>query len=219
MKSLALMRAATLVILLAALLIGSVLPRSIVAAQSGRQPPKQPVEKKTDAQKGNDQSGKPAQPESQEPTPPVPKDVKDQLPIKLSTQVVNVDVTVIDKKTGRLYTNLGKKNFTLYEDGVKQDLTNFRSGEGPMTAVLLLENNFANRYWVNYFTPSFAYEIFRSAATFVQGFVKPIDHIAVIEYSLRPKVIIDFTGDNQRLYQAVMAAANDRLNFSEANIY
>jgi len=42
-----------------------------------------------------------------------------------------MDVTVVDKKTGRLYTNLTKKNFTIYEDGVKQDLTNFATGEGP----------------------------------------------------------------------------------------
>jgi len=219
MKSKAFLRGAALVIVLSALLIGSGLPPSIVSAQSGRQPPRQPVEKKTDVQKGADQSGKPQQPESQEQAPPVPKDLKDQLPIKLSTQVVNVDATVIDKKTGRLYTKLTKKDFTIYEDGVKQDLTNFRSGEGPMTAVLLLENNFRNRYYTNYFDPTFFQEIFRSAATFVQGFVKPQDHIAVVTFSMRPKVITDFTGDSQRLYQAVASAARDTLNFSESNIY
>jgi VWFA-related protein len=32
-------------------------------------------------------------------------------------------------------------------------------------------------------------------------------------------VVQDFTGDSGRLYQAVVAAARDRINFSEANIY
>jgi len=210
MKSFALIRAAVVAALLVILLTASAIPRSSVVAQSGRQPEKKKVEKKTDEKKGT---------EPQEPAPPVPKDFKQEPPIKLSTQVVNVDVTVVDKKSGRLYTNLTKKNFTIYEDGVKQETTNFASGEGPMTAVLLLENNYRNRRWSNYYDPTFAQEIFQSAATFVQGFVKPDDHVALVTFSMRPKVVQDFTGDSGRLYQAVVAAYRDTMNFSEANIY
>ena len=210
MKSFALIRAAVVVALLVILLTVSAIPRSSVVAQSGRQPEKKKVEKKTDEKKGT---------EPQEPAPPLPKDFKQEPPIKLSTQVVNVDVTVVDKKSGRLYTNLTKKNFTIYEDGVKQETTNFASGEGPMTAVLLLENNYRNRRWSNYYDPTFAQEIFQSAATFVQGFVKPDDHVALVTFSMRPKVVQDFTGDSGRLYQAVVAAYRDTMNFSEANIY
>jgi VWFA-related protein len=210
MKGLALIRAAA-VTLLAVLFTASAVPISAVVAQSGRQPEKKKVEKKTDEKKGSEQP--------QEPVPPIPKDLKQEPPIKLSTQVVNVDVTVVDKKTGRLYTNLSKKNFTIYEDGVKQETTNFSTGEGPMTAVLLLENNYRNRRWTNYYDPTFAQEIFQSAATFVRSFVKPADHLALVTYSMRPKVIQDFTGDSGLLYQAVIAAYRDTLNFSEANIY
>jgi VWFA-related protein len=210
MKSFALIRAAVVAALLVILLTASAIPRSSVVAQSGRQPEKKKVEKKTDEKKGT---------EPQEPVPPLPKDFKQEPPIKLSTQVVNVDVTVVDKKSGRLYTNLTKKNFTIYEDGVKQETTNFASGEGPMTAVLLIENNYRNRRWSNYYDPTFAQEIFQSAATFVRGFVKPDDHVALVTYSMRPKVVQDFTGDSGRLYQAVVAAYRDTMNFSEANIY
>ena len=210
MKSFALIRAAVVAALLTVLLFASAVPRSSVVAQSGRQPEKKKVEKKTDEKKGT---------EPQEPAPPLPKDFKQEPPIKLSTQVVNVDVTVVDKKSGRLYTNLTKKNFTIYEDGVKQETTNFASGEGPMTAVLLIENNYRNRRYSNYYDPTFAQEIFQSAATFARSFVKPDDHVALVTYSMRPKVIQDFTGDSGRLYQAIVAAARDTLNFSEANIY
>lgn len=211
MKGLALIRAAVVAALLAVLLTASAVPLSSVAAQSGRQPEKKKVEKKTDEKKGSEQS--------QEPVPPVPKDIKQEPPIRLSTQVVNIDATVVDKKSGRLYTNLTKKNFTIYEDGVKQETTNFATGEGPMTAVLLIENNYRNRRWTSYYDPSFAQEIFQAAATFVRSFVKPGDHLALVTYSMRPKVIQDFTGDSGRLYQAVIAAYRDTLNFSEANIY
>lgn len=210
MKSTALIRATLVGTLLAILLTASALPKMSVAAQSGRQPEKKKLEKKTDEKKGSD---------PQEQLPPLTKEQKQEPPIKLSTQVVNIEVSVVDKKSGRLYTNLGKKNFTIYEDGVKQDLTNFNTGEGPMTAVLLLENNYKNRRWTNYYDPSFAQEIFQSAATFARSFVKPDDHVALVTYSMRPKVIQDFTGDSNKLYQAVIAAYRDTLNFSEANIY
>jgi Ca-activated chloride channel homolog len=214
MKSISLIRAMIVTALLAVLLTASAIPRSSVVAQSGRQPEKKKVEKKTEEKKNE---GKPGDP--QDPMPPLPKDFKQEPPIKLSTQVVNVDVTVVDKKSGRLYTNLTKKNFIIYEDGVKQETTNFASGAGPMTAVLLLENNYRNRRYTSYFDPTFYEEIFTAAATFVRGFVKPADHIALVTFSMRPKVIQDFTSDSNLLYQAVIAAARDRLNFSEANIY
>ncbi|HEY3134606.1 MAG TPA: VWA domain-containing protein [Blastocatellia bacterium] len=210
MKLFGLVRIGVVAVLFAALFTASFVPRSTVSAQSGRQPEKKKVEKKIDEKKGT---------EPQEPVPPIPKGDKQEPPIKLSTQVVNVDVTVIDKKSGRLYTNLAKKNFTIYEDGVKQELTNFSTGEGPMTAVLVLENNFRNRRWTNYYDPTFAQEIFQSAATFVRSFVKPSDHVALVTYSMRTKVVQDFTGDSGKLYQAVLAAYRDTLNFSEANIY
>ena len=126
MKSFAHLRALALAIVLTALVVATALPPSKVSAQSGRQPEKKKVEKKVDEQKGNPS----AQPEPQEPVPPMPKSTKDDQVIKLSTQVVNVDVTVIDKKSGRIYSNLTQKNFTLYEDGVKQEIANFRNGEG-----------------------------------------------------------------------------------------
>jgi VWFA-related protein len=191
-------------------LLSASVPQISVGAQSGRQPEKKKVEKKIDTQKGAPK---------EEPLPPLTKEQRQEPALKLSTQVVNVDVTVIDKKSGRLYTNLTQKNFTIYEDGVKQEITNFATGEGPMTAVLLLENAYNNRYYTNYFDPTFAEEIFQSAAVFVRSFVKPEDRVALVTYSLKPKVVQDFTGDSGRLYQAVISAWRDTLNFSEASIY
>jgi VWFA-related protein len=217
MKLFTLMRLAAIATLVAALVAGSLAPDSIVAAQSGRQPPKKKAEKKTD-EKPADQKAKPEQ-EPGEPLPPLPRDLKDEPPIKISTQVVNVEVSVIEKKTGRLVPNLTQKNFTIYEDKVKQEITNFRSGEGPMTVVLLIDNGYQNRYFKGYFDPTFAQEIFGSAATFVQGFVKPEDFVAVVTFSMKPKVIQDFTNDSHRLTSAILAAYRDTLNFSESNIY
>ena len=58
-----------------------------------------------------------------------------------------------------------------------------------------------------------------SAATFVRSFVKPDDHVAVVTYSMKPKVIQDFTGDSARLYQAVVAASRDTDRTSARRIF
>ena len=196
----------------------AVLPRAgyVTGAQSGRQPPQKKAEKKTEGQK-TDQPSKTGK-EADEPIV-LTQEQRNEPPLKLSTQVVNVEATVIDKKTHRLIPNLTKKNFAVYEDGLKQEVTNFAPGEGPMTVVLLIDNGFHNRYFKDYFTPTTFQEIFQSAAAFVQGFVKPNDFVALVTFSLKPKVIQDFTGDRQKLYGSLVSAARDTLNFSESNVY
>ncbi|HUK91033.1 MAG TPA: VWA domain-containing protein, partial [Blastocatellia bacterium] len=139
--------------------------------------------------------------------------------IKIGTNVVNIEASVLYKKTGRLVTGLTKKNFALYEDGVKQEITNFNMGEGPATVVLLLDNGFQNNYWHGFFTPTFTQEIFTSAAGFVQGFMRKGDFASVVTFSLRPKVVQDFTGDTGRLMAALQAAYTDYINFTESNIF
>lgn len=223
MTSLKFLRISTIALLSLAMVFASI-SHSTVSAQSGRQPTKKgEVEKKTDVQKRDDKS-KPddkMKADEQDPLPPpIPKGQKDEPALKLSTQVVGIQVSVIDKKTGRLIPGLKKKNFTVYEDGVKQELTNFAPGEGPATVVLLLDNSFRNRYLRgSYYDPTWTEEIFRSAAGFAQTFVKPKDFVGVITFSMKPKVVQDFTNDSQRLYAAIISAYRDTLNFSESNIY
>lgn len=216
-KQTALARLAAVLLITTALVSGSFLANPNAEAQSGRQPPKKKAEKKAEAQKGTERE---TTPDEQEPVPPVPRGQSDEPSLRLATQVVNVEATVIDKKSKRLITDLTRKNFIIYEDGVKQEVSNFTSGEGSMTAVLLLDNNYRHRYFVgSYFDPTFAEQVFLSAATFVQGFVKPEDFVAVVTFSLKPKVVQDFTNDRQRLYGAIVSAYRDLLNFSESNIY
>jgi Ca-activated chloride channel family protein len=212
-------RALFIPIVLIALTTGTILQNPIAAAQSGRQPPQKKVEKKTEAQKATKQTDKKEEQQEEMIPPEIRRQSQNEPPLKLATQVVNVEVTVVDKKTHRLVSNLTKKNFTIYEDGVKQEITNFAPAEGPVTAVLLLDNGFQNRYWRGYTNPTTAQEIFQAAAGFLQSFVKPQDYIAIVTFSMKPKVIQDFTNDRQRLYEALMAAWRDLLNFSESNIF
>ncbi|MFH4307873.1 hypothetical protein WAJ73_23920, partial [Acinetobacter baumannii] len=60
-------------------------------------------------------------------------------PVKIDTQIVNVDAVVYNKKTGQIVTGLKKENFQVFEDGVRKDIRNFATPDAPITVTLLVE--------------------------------------------------------------------------------
>jgi hypothetical protein len=47
----------------------------------------------------------------------------------VETNIVNVDAVVFNKKTGQIITGLKKENFAIFENGVKQNISNSRTPE------------------------------------------------------------------------------------------
>ena len=76
--------------------------------------------------------GSPALPQSQN------NNTQDE-PLKLSTQLVVVDAQVLSKKTGTPVNGLSERDFTIYEEGVKQQITHFSRDRLPLSIVLLLD--------------------------------------------------------------------------------
>ncbi|KAF0247437.1 MAG: hypothetical protein FD167_3159 [bacterium] len=87
--------------------------------------------------------------------------------IKIETSLTNIEVTVTDKKSGGIYQGLKPGNFAIYEDGVKQEVSNFSAIEAPITLVLLLEYSRQISVIRN--------EIINPAGQFVTSFVQPKD--------------------------------------------
>ncbi len=56
-------------------------------------------------------------------TPPSLPEIDDEL-VKISTSLIQVDITITDKK-GNVVTDLKAEDFEVYENGKKQDITNF----------------------------------------------------------------------------------------------
>ena len=59
--------------------------------------------------------------------------------LEIKTNVVNVDAVVVEKKTGNIITGLKRGNFGVFENGVKQEITNFAEPEAPITVTLVVE--------------------------------------------------------------------------------
>jgi VWFA-related protein len=157
------------------------------------------VRKKTDA----DAPPKP------EPKPEQPKKIEGLSEPTFSTTsaLVNVDVSVI-AKNGQFIPGLHKENFQVYEDGQPQKVINFAVTEKPITAVLLVE--FADLYY------NFLRDALIGAYTFTDT-LKKDDYVAVVEYDMQTRMLVDFTQDKN----AVRGALNQlRIpGFHETNLF
>ena len=108
----------------------------------------------------------------------------------------------------------------VYEDGVKQEITNFATPEAPITVAMILEySKLSNYMGGNPYEPG-SYEILRPAALFLSRFVRPPDdYVSVIAYDIRPTPLTDFTNDPTRINQVISLLLRNYPAFSEANLF
>jgi VWFA-related protein len=186
-------------------------------AQSRRQPPasdqkknKRPPEGQTDEQK-------------QEPLPPdLVTKPQEAEKVVVSTNIVNVDAVVYNKKTGQPQINLAKDNFAIFVDGVKRDITNFATPEAPITATLVVEYSKTAEllgYYGNSGLEPGQNEVIRPTAMFLSQFITPADYVSVIAYDLRPTPLTDFTNDPNRIQQVISLLLRNSPAFRDSNLY
>ena len=189
-----------------------------VFTQSRRQPPAPSDQKK------NKRPGEPPSDEKKE--EPLPPDLagKPQEAEKLSvtTNLVNVDAVVYNKKSGQIVTGLKKGNFEIYVDGVKKDITNFSTPDAPITITLVVEfskiGEVLGYYGSGGMEPG-TYEIIRPTAMFLSQFIKPEDYVSVIAYDMRPTPLTDFTNNPQRIQQVISLLLRNHPAFTETNMF
>ncbi|HXJ94096.1 MAG TPA: VWA domain-containing protein [Terriglobia bacterium] len=145
-----------------------------------------------------------AVPEEKKPEKINPKQI---YAISTTTNLVSLDVLVTDKD-GNPIPSLTKTNFKVYDDGVEQALSNFGTGDAPMTVCLLIE--FSSRSWVH------LYLALEDVYSFL-GTMRHDDWVAVVEYDMQTHILTDFTQD-----RSTVRAALDTLRipgFQEANLF
>ena len=207
--------ALTLALLTAA---GALMP---AAAQSRRTPPQAPQKKNTRPDETQQPTGE--QPTTTEPAPPDTISLKEQEVVKVSSNIVQVEAVVYQKKTGQVVMNLKKENFAIFEDGIQRDVTNFSTPEAPITVAVVLEYSKLGQM-LGYYGASGQepgqYEVLRPVAYFLQQFIKPPnDYASVIAYDMRPTPLTDFTNDPGRLNQVVNLLLRNEPAFREANLF
>lgn len=104
--------------------------------------------------------------------------------IKLSTELVALDVQIVDRKTQRIISVLRQNDFEVYEDGVKQRIEQFSQDKLPLSVVLLLDAS--RSMWT-------VLERLRANALEALQTLKPEDEVAVVVTANETRLVQDFT--------------------------
>ena len=195
------------ILLLSLILLGLLGGNALVQAQTQAPPPNQGSNtQQAPGQEPPPEAGGPqtdvgpyAVPKKKEEPPPPPPEKPKPVPgmpdysVQVNVPVVNLDV-LVTTKDGHFIPNLKAENFRVTEDGVPQKVTGFNLSQAPITAVLLVE--FAS---TNY---QFLYDALNASYSFAST-LRPEDWIAVVEFDMKPKILVDFTQDKRSIYGAL----------------
>lgn len=113
----------------------------------------------------------------------------DKNAIRIETRLVNLNVKAMDRK-GLPLIDLKPQDFTVYEDGVKQDLSHFKPVNAPLNVILLLDLSGS--------TKSKRKAMVESARSFIDA-LPPQDKISIVAFTRKYKPLTEFTTDKKRL--------------------
>ena len=106
--------------------------------------------------------------------------------IKVDTNLVVFDAQVVDKKTGRVISDLKKEDFVVTDNGVRQTIDYFSRDELPLSIILLLDVSRSVRPIIHDVRDGALNALLR---------LKPDDQVAVMTFAVRTSLAQDFTRD------------------------
>jgi VWFA-related protein len=124
------------------------------------------------------------------------QDISEGDVIRVDSQLVTLNVSVIDRHTNRGVVGLTKSDFKLFENGAEQEILQFDSSSAPFDLLLLIDLSGSTREVV---------KLIRAAALRFIDAARPSDRIGVIAFAGHPDVISPLTLDRQTLRQRVSA--------------
>ena len=116
--------------------------------------------------------------------------------IRVDSQLVTLNMSVIDKSTNRGLVGLNKSDFRLFENGAEQEILQFESSSAPFDLLLLIDLSGSTRDKV---------KLIRAAALRFIDAARPFDRIGVISFAANPEVVSPLTLNRQSLRQRVNA--------------
>jgi VWFA-related protein len=125
--------------------------------------------------------------------------------VKIDTQLVDVPIVVTDK-AGKPVLNLKQNNFTVFEDGKPQEISEFGATSAPFEVALLLDTSGSTRSDI---------DLIQRAALYFITSLRPGDRVSIIAYGTDKKpdrmvavsqVLSPLTDDRTRLKSAVEKA-------------
>lgn len=123
-----------------------------------------------------------------------PQEVDEGDIVRVDTELVTLNVSVVGRGTNRGLPNLTQKDFKLYEDGAEQEIAHFDSAAAPFNLVLLIDLSGSTHEVVN---------IIRNAALRFVAAARPADRIAVVTFANAPIIVSRLTDDREALRRRI----------------
>ena len=114
--------------------------------------------------------------------------------VKVDVDLVTVDALVLQKKTARVVGGLKKEDFSLFEDGTKQEITHFSQDSLPLSVLLLIDRGGC--------LDPFNAQVHRAASDAISH-LKPADEVAVMTYHDTTRLLQGFTRDRSLIEDAL----------------
>lgn len=122
------------------------------------------------------------------------KDDEPETTIKLDTDLVSVDISVTDRKGNRGITGLTAADFAVYEDGVRQKITNFSTADVPFSLALMIDTSASTRDELEL--------IKRAARRFIDD-LRLRDRIALVQFNKEIDITQPLTSNRDKLEDAL----------------
>lgn len=128
------------------------------------------------------------------PPPSAPQNVDEGDTIRIDSDLVSLTATVTDSR-GRFVSNLKQGDFKVYEDGVRQELSYFNTGDRvPVSLGILFDTSGSMIDKI---------EGVRDAVSHFVKSVAPGDEIFLVRFSSDAEIVQDFTDDRRRILRTV----------------
>lgn len=186
--------------LLFALCFAVIFPAFQMAAGGQTEGPVQPANPNQEPQRA-------PEPPSSTSTPAAPQNGPG-FAISLTVPVVNVEVVATDSD-GNYLSGLKKDNFRISEDGKPQVITNFSTGDAPITVAILVEYSKMGYGWFLYNAKNWADIFLRQ--------MKPQDWMALASFNMKTAVEVDFTHNPADIERGLSTLVYPP--FTESNIF
>ena len=127
------------------------------------------------------------------PTPPPPAGDQQRPAFRAGVELVSLNVTVTDP-ANHYITDLDQGDFSVFEDGVKQEVTFFNRRQSPVALSLLLDSSASMEDKL---------PLLQTAAVSFVKRLKPNDMAQVIDFDSRVEIRQPFTGNQAELERAI----------------
>jgi VWFA-related protein len=114
--------------------------------------------------------------------------------IRIDTDLVNLNVSVFNRKSSRTVAPLEQKDFAVFENGAPQEILFFASGETPFDLVLLLDLSGSTADKIDL--------IRKSSKRFVDA-ARPSDRIAILTFAADIQMVARLSSDHTVLKKSI----------------